>query len=598
MRPDSRSNSFNKTTDREPIKQSGHSVCDIDSTHSMRQRFLAIVLFAISGITVQNPVMANSIPEQIPTALVTGLIGLPVYRNAKLLLGQLPPQFPQNLPLPQRAELLASVAQERGQILDVVLDVPDSQNAVAQRYPQQLEANGWKLDRQLSQNPEPDSQHGGFTFFQNQTRLDVSVYPNSNRSGSRVRLKVTFKQNNPDDFFAEIASEIASIQRLEDDLKPLVEGLPQSTIRTLTGVGTDEQSRRSLELTTQLSREELIDRLNRSSLQKWQRRAGGHQGALIWSVWTYRNTEGQHWEGTVQILESSRQQYLVYMTIEKLKADFWNFGLPDDPSNPKTLPRSLALRLINYPENQAELGLFVGKLPPLPESVPLPNLPVIGGTFSPSKNYLIFFDAASQDNILASYETQLRQAGWTASEWGADYDRGFVSNNGFVTRTYCRGESQALSIFQAEATRFNLSLNLEPYEYSPCRVKPPLPPEFAQVEEQFKAIPTVKLLPPQGSLAELRGSGATTPTGFTSEAAIITPLTIAELAQHYETQIAATGWQSIANDGDRQVRQSIWTLDRNGKKWQSILTFTQNEANPNEYRATLSIFSLTEQAEN
>lgn len=558
--------------------------------HSMGQRFLTIVLFALSGIPFQPPVMANSLPEQIPTALVTRLIGMPVQRNAKLFLGQLPPQFPQNLPLSQQAELLASVAQERGQTLHVVLDVPDSQNTIAQRYPQQLEANGWRLDRQLSQNPQPNSQNIALTFFQNQTRLDVSVYPNSNRSGSRVRLTVTFRQYNLDDIFAEIAS----IQSLEDDLKPLVEGLPQSTIRMLTGVGTDEQSRRSLELTTQLSREELIDRLTRSSLQRWQRRAEGHQGALIWSVWTYRNTEGQHWEGTVQILESSRQKYLVYMTIEKLKENFWDFGLPDDPSNPKTLPRSLALRLINYSENQAESRLFVGKLPPLPESVPLPNLPVIGG-FSPSKNYWIFFDATSQANILASYETQLRQAGWTLSKLGTKHDRGFVSNNGFVMRTYCRGESQALSIFQTETTRLDLSLQLEPYENSPCRVQSSLPPEFVQSQERFKALPTVELLPPQGSLVELRGSGATTHTQFSSEAAISTPLSLTELAQHYETQIAAAGWQPIANDGDRQVRQSVWTIDRNGKKWQAILSFIQNEANPNEYRATLSIFSPNEE---
>ena len=215
-------------------------------------------------------------------------------------MGGLPDKYPIAFPLPNDSVVIASV-QNALMSLSVIIDVPHPLNDTLTTYNQTLEAAGWNLV------PE-NSQQGGFTasyapwftFCNNQedAALSLQAFPREDET-TEIRLDL-YTENIKYTCDPDTANQI-------DPASDLLPALKMPSGALLLGGGSsssDGQADSSSNIRTDLSPQELIAHLSpQMQSAGWRLMDEVNQENFAWSSWLITDDQKVNWGGTLLLLK-------------------------------------------------------------------------------------------------------------------------------------------------------------------------------------------------------------------------------------------------------------------------------------------------------
>ena len=220
--------------------------------------------------------------------------------------------------------------------------------------------------------------------------------------------------------------------------------------------------------------------------------------------------------------------------------------------------------------------------PPLPEGANL--VASITGMYSTLE---VLFDAPqSPDELAGFYQEALTAAGWQP-RGGTETGPGFVSADAYG-EIYCRKAGEESLTLQSRArpegpTLARLTLQAGT-DFHICNQ--PEAPEGA-ADPARELVPALQA-PAEARMYETGGGGGGDRYDYT--AALETSLSAAELAAHFEPQLAAAGWQLLSSGSAEGIAWSTWSLqDPREKTWGGTLILTQNPVSAGRSYATLRV---------
>ncbi|MBV9387350.1 MAG: hypothetical protein JOZ78_13080 [Chroococcidiopsidaceae cyanobacterium CP_BM_ER_R8_30] len=275
--------------------------------------------------TLVRRVLAPQIPD------------VPARQDLQLLVRQLPPHLPVDLPLPDNVDVVGSVV--RGQLsTEIVLDAQQSAEQVFAFYQQRLTAMGWRE----WQHPQraggfiPSVGLTGIRFQRGslEPSLQVSTYPLLNGL-TDVRLFLQSHRGlanavRPSRSVSEFASTSTSItvppRSVSGSTTQLAGHLPSSPLPRLEappsawqsgsgGGGSSDSFYSTATLITDLNSLTLVGHYGtQMEGAGWIRQSQGQSGPVTWSTWTL-DQQGQSWHGLLQTMELPEmpQRRVVYV---------------------------------------------------------------------------------------------------------------------------------------------------------------------------------------------------------------------------------------------------------------------------------------------
>jgi hypothetical protein len=219
--------------------------------------------------------------------------------EVQLLPGKLPMEMPVDLPIPDGARIVGSEVQENTGIY-VVLDVPMTPDLALDFYRERLASQKWTeisipgMERGFVEHSDP-----GTTFCQGPKNASLAVYAHPQDNGTDLRLSII---TDPD------YSPCSWDAGYNDDwLKPIPKlvapnGTGQFNGNSMGGpVGLAEVS---ATLETEMNSSSLeahyADQLTAAN---WTMMSEGESGPSSWSSWSFKDEDGQTWDGFLMALE-------------------------------------------------------------------------------------------------------------------------------------------------------------------------------------------------------------------------------------------------------------------------------------------------------
>jgi hypothetical protein len=232
----------------------------------------------------------------------------------QILVGQLPPALPIELPLPEKARIIGSLVRgDHG--VQIVLDVDQPADAVVAFYRAQLEPAGWQ---EFDWPMRPGGFGFGWVIFCQSRRgpsLTVSAFE-AEGVWTDVRLNLQTDPHQspcamPDRAYGRITSPIPNLQA---PARARMYGGGSSG-----GGGNSWHSTATLE--TGLDAAALATHY-KQQLQAagWEIVDQGRAGSSAWSTWRFRDDEGDTWVGTLLILDApgKADRRAAYLYVELL----------------------------------------------------------------------------------------------------------------------------------------------------------------------------------------------------------------------------------------------------------------------------------------
>ncbi|MGF1524554.1 MAG: hypothetical protein ACFBSF_19700 [Leptolyngbyaceae cyanobacterium] len=292
----------------------------------MRTIFLSGVIATAAFLQSAQTAWSQSqvIPDEpVPADTVLRLLELFNVSDVQQLRGnQLPENLPVQIPLPENATVLVSTefyvgGFDTNSLYHIVLDVPQSPEALADLYQEQLEASGWLP------SPQPHAGNGGFVanavlpydiilFCQNveQQALKVSITPQGNRvSGLAVSLLPVSEVNDGfswGDGTCESRPLPPEGQPFENIPMPLLNPPPEASVKvggtTLTGSENHSQGATAATIESELSAAVIAQHYgNEWEEAGWQLVSSNDSNNKIESLWILEDENGMSWQGTLTV---------------------------------------------------------------------------------------------------------------------------------------------------------------------------------------------------------------------------------------------------------------------------------------------------------
>ena len=244
-----------------------------------------------------------------------------------------------------------------------------------------------------------------------------------------------------------------------------------------------------------------------------------------------------------------------------------------DPGSGEARLRELAERLMTHPHPEGGIAtqLFVGELPDgLATELPLPpgailigsSLQRLGGR--PASMEAVLDMDGEPSAILDAYDAAAASLGWAPFTGFGPPHGGFMSMGMGDGRMLRRGSDGPMLITSAVAregapTDVRLRLDWESFRHMPegPRGMPP----------GAELLPALR--PPSG--VTMRGVGSSGGDGrWTSEATVQTDRSVADLDEHFSTQLVHAGWVRSAGGSDGAAAWSAWSLPA-ADSWRGVL---------------------------
>ena len=260
-------------------------------------------VFAIAQVSDENN---DLIPRDLVLRLLNPLPGRTLQQE--LLIGQWPDSLSVELPLPDGAEVIASVVTS-GQSYRILLDVSQSPAQVRLFYQEQLEAAGWQ-SRSYGYRAQGFVESGfeltNFLHFcRDTTGPLLGITAGSAQAATNVQLNLQVGDNVGCD------PKLVRPQAIENPM-PVLVSPPEAILSSPRGGGSRDYWVSGADLETELEAESLMEHYSDQWEQAgWIRIAGHQTDRTFWSLWRWQDEAGQSWQGTLSMtqLEEMPGQY-------------------------------------------------------------------------------------------------------------------------------------------------------------------------------------------------------------------------------------------------------------------------------------------------
>jgi hypothetical protein len=287
--------------------------------------FLTLVSAIVLALTTIAAVPTCKLESTALQKLLQRWLGL--FAAEQLIPGQLPPQLPVHLPLPEKAEVVGSIVKSSNNF-QIILDVVQSPEQVQAFYEQKLLQTGWQKQKHL----DLSTQQTG--FVNSSSTLDNS---STNQDSTFCSLSHKAKLNIQASYLFVSTTEISPQVHLNLEVSPSKSSsnfqcsLSQSTpqiqlppLNTPSRVGINanftagsEQSAYSYGVLYTELEPQLMNADYAAQIEKfgWQRGDTKHNDMGIWSTWTFKDRFGQPKQGLLSITKFAGvpNQYAAYI---------------------------------------------------------------------------------------------------------------------------------------------------------------------------------------------------------------------------------------------------------------------------------------------
>lgn len=264
--------------------------------------------------------------------------------------------------------------------------------------------------------------------------------------------------------------------------------------------------------------------------------------------------------------------------------------------------RAFLLHLLTVSSPDQNVTALIGALPSdLPFAFSIPASALLYGTIvrpgniPDSQSYEIAFSTSAPEQtpeaILAFYKQAFAAPDWSVTSESSSEASGFGQQaSAYATLCFQQGAAGATLSTASDGqhpteTTLFIQVPADPYLCTPVDQATPQP--------VYAIIPPLAL--PQGVtlIANMGGSGLSyyKPDGVSNSANAVldTSLTPEELANAYNAQLAAAGWQAVSSSATDQTAFSTWRItDAAGKTWQGALLIVADSL-PNRYNALIYV---------
>jgi len=489
--------------------------------------------------------------------------------------GALPPGWKSPAPLPNAQPLLGSVLAPNNQA-DIYYQPLDAAAAL-QAYTAQLRAAGFLPHMGVAG-------HAGFVSGQFLPHLTVMCRGNegvSILSPGKDDLRVSFAAS------PALGPCAAQPPRFSSPVPDLI--APRGvTVVALGGGGmtwgqfTSSSTYSSATFHTSLSAKQLLS-LFAAQLERaqWkpQRAFTAPQGAAQ----SFRYDRGdQHWHATLLFFSGD--------AAHTYEARMDASGTPDVsvPALPAVRPapvlrKSQEAASLQLVQRVAQSAVYVRGLPPsFNTAIPTPEGALLGSTAANSGQTLYYDVTAAQYD---AYRAKLLAAGWTALRDTRPHAGGFAQVEYPVATTYCKPELPTLSVaVRPNTNELTIAIANERAPHS-CTAAEASP--FAQ---PFQAAPVPELRAPAGM--SMRPGSAGIMNGQ-SGATITSTQPASRVLAGFAAQLTAAGWAAGAPLANEAIgSQSFAYTDRDGSKWQAVVTIYRSQQDPKTYYAFIDATKL------
>jgi hypothetical protein len=239
--------------------------------------------------------------------------------DTNIWIGKLPDDFAVNFPLPEGAQVFASI-QDPYTALQVLLDVPDSPDDFLVSYQQMITGAGWF--------PVNTSQGGGFVAATN-TWLVFCKDDGQNGEPDALTVQAFSTASGQTDLRLNLSTTNTQYLCEPGSNQPMDEAYMMiPTLKAPSGVVVNSggsssgggNAESSSDLRTSLSPQELADYFF-SQLQDegWEPLGQGGADSFSWSTWSITGDQGDQWSGILIVLDNPVSQDLVFASIRVFK---------------------------------------------------------------------------------------------------------------------------------------------------------------------------------------------------------------------------------------------------------------------------------------
>ena len=239
-------------------------------------------------------------------------------RETIIWLGALPEDMPVDFPLPDGAQVVASV-QDPYTALQVIANVPASLEEVLAIYPQVLAENGWNLP------PETTPGSGflsaadpWFTLCSDQEEMALTVQAFPGEAGQTDLRLHLYTQN------TKFMCDPVSNQGMDPayEMIPTLK-VPAGTVMTGGGSSSGDGSAESTsEIRTEMSPLDLSAHFsNQLEATGWQLLERDSTDQFAWSAWSTSDQDGVSWSGTLIILKNPELEDFVFALMRVVRVE-------------------------------------------------------------------------------------------------------------------------------------------------------------------------------------------------------------------------------------------------------------------------------------
>ncbi len=227
----------------------------------------------------------------------------PSWTPSELLVGQLPPDLADGVPVPPSSRVLGSLVRGRAHV-DIELDTDLPAAEVRSFYTEQLAATGWRVvDPQWHR-------HGGFSFgsapaqhtlFCRGKRGPTIAVSASEQAGQLTEVWVTV-------ILDARQSPCAHVEQMDNPWHMLPDLRPRANAHQVPsgGSGGGDSVISMATLTSELDVATIATHYqDQLAAAGWTLEAGEQQGAVAWSRWTFADKNGDAWRGMFVLLQTS-----------------------------------------------------------------------------------------------------------------------------------------------------------------------------------------------------------------------------------------------------------------------------------------------------
>ncbi len=242
----------------------------------------------------------------------------------RLLPGQLPDDLPLRLPLPADAHIVGAMTQAQSaqeSVVTILIDAPHASEQCVQFYLERLEALGWHMQtlphmRGGFVHVQPD----GSAFLRFADSADAhTLLLMMQRGASAEETAIHIILREQDTHALERRNMGPAAMRRSEALIPPLIPPPGGSQQGSGGGGNAVRWQSNIQLETTLPVTGVMAHYDRL-LERggWRRHAGDTSGPVGWSVWSFADSSGALWQGTLLALSGYEhpERYLVLIQVE------------------------------------------------------------------------------------------------------------------------------------------------------------------------------------------------------------------------------------------------------------------------------------------